>query len=83
MPEIMRRSFPQTPLFWPAFLTPSHLEDLVITTNDTDGIGGPQIGDQPALLLEAHRQCKGPFDGQHVQRRRPAALFACAGEGTV
>jgi hypothetical protein len=59
------------------------LAALRLPADDADGIGRPQIGDQPALLVKADRQCKGPFDGQRVQRRRPAALFTCAGEGTV
>jgi hypothetical protein len=35
------------------------------------------------LLLGTGRQGKGRRDGQRVQRRRPAAIFACAGEGVA
>ena len=56
---------------------------LRFPTDDTDGIGRPQIGDQPALLLGTGRKRKGRCDGERVQRRRPAAIFAWAGEGVA
>jgi len=56
---------------------------LRFAADDADGIGRPQIGDQPALLLGTSRQRERRRDGQRVQRRRPAAIFACAGEGVA
>ncbi len=56
---------------------------LRLPADDADGIGRPQIGDQPALLLGTSRQRERRGDGQRVQRRRPAAIFACAGEGVA
>jgi len=59
------------------------LAALRLPTDDADGIGRPQIGDQPALFLGTSRQRERRRDGQRVQRRRPAAIFACAGEGVA
>lgn len=59
------------------------LAALRLPADDADGIGRPQIGDQPALLLGTSRQRERRRDGERVQRRRPAAIFACAGEGVA
>ena len=59
------------------------LAALRLPADDANGIRRPQIGDQPALLLGTGRQRKGRRDGERVQRRRPAAIFACAGEGVA
>jgi hypothetical protein len=35
------------------------------------------------LLLGTSRQRERRRDGERLQRRRPAAIFACAGEGVA
>jgi hypothetical protein len=59
------------------------LAALRFAADDADGIDRPQIGDQPALLLGTRRQRERWRDGERVQRRRPAAIFDCAGEGVA
>ena len=50
--------------------------------DDSDGLFGPQPGDEPALLLGPISQAVSLLDGQPAHLRRPAIL-ACVGEGAA
>ena len=46
-----------------------------LAADDADGLLGPQVGDQPALILGTLGQAMGGDDGKRGHRRLPAAAL--------